>query len=193
MPAVAKDNMGRHALHYACANPHGRLVRSKSKLSIFARSSHASGSNTDNMLNVIRLLLKAYPEAVAITDSQGNTPLELARRSKADRRILKVLQDNAGRFPQINSVNKQRSKQSANDDSNKETMLTVLSSLEGDEFPLEFMESSDVDLDDISSIGSCGVSHYKIRKKTKEKRSRKKPSNSRWALHVTTVEEGIEL
>lgn len=106
MPAFAKDVTGRHALHWACANPHGEPESS----SLESNNNNNSNSNNksftlgrkknkfvesmamvDNMVNVIKVLLKAYPESVLIADRDGNRPKDLARIHKADERILLML------------------------------------------------------------------------------------------------------
>lgn len=45
----------------------------------------------DNMVNVVKTLLKAYPESAFIADKDGNRPKDLARLHKADERILLLL------------------------------------------------------------------------------------------------------
>jgi hypothetical protein len=47
----------------------------------------------ENMINVIRMLVKVYPEAASIPDENGHTPLHLARLSLCDVSVLEVLEN----------------------------------------------------------------------------------------------------
>lgn len=86
MPAVAKDERGRHALHAACCGFMETAAETAStgkKQHLFQRNStmktnYASTVLTaaDNSLMVIALLLQAYPEACMIRDDDGCLPLD---------------------------------------------------------------------------------------------------------------------
>jgi ankyrin repeat protein len=194
MPAVTKDYMGRHPLHWACTNPHGIVnieQENRSTKSFFSRliCGHRVSSDqdndmsaVDNMVQVVFLLLKAYPEAVAIADDEGNTPLSLAFAHHADPRILKLLQEAGHCFKQIYSPYMTEMNRTQTNGSYSE-----------EEFPVEVTESSDdADYpDDISSIGSCGVSLYN--RKVKRPISDKRGTRGSWALRVTKIEEAVEL
>jgi hypothetical protein len=96
MPAVTKDSMGRHALHWACENPSFE-ARHFSCVSILQghalKKSNGDLSAVDNiMIQVIFLLIKAYPEASTIPDMEGNTPLDLAIENEVDPRIISLLE-----------------------------------------------------------------------------------------------------
>ena len=195
MPAVAKDSMGRHPLHWACTNPNGRdddvgrnfltpLVRSTRNLNCARGLSDEDidedMSSVDNMVQVVFLLLKAYPEAVAIADMNGQTPLDLARIHDADRRILKLLQEAGYCFEQVHNTFK----------SDLRLASTANSSAEGEGVPVEVTESTDYD-DDLSSIGSNGVSLYNRKRKTESEKKQRRTSP--WALQVTKIDEQVEL
>jgi len=82
MPAVAKDVMGRHALHWACTNPNGRA---------FARKKELAG-DADNSYRGIGLLIETYPEALCLMDMDGRTPMDLAILNGANERIVNLLE-----------------------------------------------------------------------------------------------------
>ncbi|GAX28518.1 hypothetical protein FisN_12Hh117 [Fistulifera solaris] len=91
MPAFAKDAAGRHALHGACANPQGSWRRQVRRTNHHHYPFVESMAMVDNMVNVVKALLQAYPESVFIADHDGNRPKDLARMQNADERILLLL------------------------------------------------------------------------------------------------------
>ena len=110
MPAVTKDDYGRFPLHWACANPSGiarglssrsrssfRSFMSSSRRLAFSRRTSANKLSNpellENMINVIRMLLKVYPEAASVPDEDGMTPYRLAQHFQADSSVLEVLAD----------------------------------------------------------------------------------------------------
>ncbi len=139
MPAFAKDSTGRHALHGACANPQGSWRRQ------VRRTNHQfveSMAMVDNMVNVVKTLLKAYPESVFIADHDGNRPRDLARIQKADERILLLLSREEHCCELDNQYQKHFS--SVADTTVAETRTITLPRSR----------------DDVSSIGSLGSSCY---------------------------------
>ncbi|GAX15181.1 hypothetical protein FisN_12Lh117 [Fistulifera solaris] len=140
MPAFAKDATGRHALHGACANPQGSWRRQ------VRRTNHhpfvESMALVDNMVNVVKALLKAYPESVFIADHEGNRPKDLARMQNADERILLLLSREEHCCELDNQYQKNFS--SVADTTVAETRTITLPRSR----------------DDVSSIGSAGLSCY---------------------------------
>jgi hypothetical protein len=108
-------------------------------------SSKAKGKRSkeciENAVNIVERLLEAYPESVAVKDKDGRTPLDLALESKVDFRILKAL---------------------------GETEVTTKSrrTMDTSYTHTEVSHSYDFD-DDVSSVGSGGVSRYLGRSNSK--------------------------
>lgn len=93
VPAFAKDSMGRHALHWACANPVGDCCLEHKRRLLLRKNNKfvETMSMVNNMVKVVKVLLKAYPEAVFIADHDGNRPKDLAGLHNADERIILLL------------------------------------------------------------------------------------------------------
>jgi hypothetical protein len=146
IPAVTKDNDDRLPLHLACLNEAcgATLTKQQSK-------QPTPAEEVNNMVQVVYLLLSAYPVAAAIRDSNGDTPLDLARRNGADSRILCALTICAKRHaPVFNpwyTVAAEATTESGN--------VTVLSH----DVPTEITNSLSHDTDDLSSIGVSRVSN----------------------------------
>lgn len=211
MPAVAKDNWGRHALHRACGaasyvqprrvassspgsivgdsksvmstrtahrkKSHMRSDRSVSSNSVITTLSTQSAAvnsafnSVENMLAVIELLIKSYPEALVLADNDKKTPLDLAREARAAMVIQQLVQKKTQevRSKQMNRGNSKLSKKKsgrnlkastsdeADDDSfNDNTLVRALNenTIECDD------QAVDELYDDVSSIGSGGVSLF---------------------------------
>jgi hypothetical protein len=168
MPAITKDSMGRHALHWACANPRGKASTALCTPFRKCRSLNNDGlSAVDNMVQVVFLLVKAYPEASAIPDVEGNTPLDLARANGADPRTISFVE---AAF--------QSCKQECTARSSGNTPKQSDAASEK-ELPVEV---SGHDFDDVSSMGSAGASRCVMNKVRKP-----------WLLQVRKIEEDIEL
>lgn len=147
MPAFAKDTMGRHALHWACANSNGEFLENKS----FRRlRNNAFGENMldNNMVNVIKVLLKAYPEAVFIADNNGNRPKDLARINKANERIILMLS------------REERNCELENDYHKNFASVAESTVVRGNSRTIPTTLPFDRSRDDVSSIGSNGMSYY---------------------------------
>jgi len=185
MPAVAKDSRGRHALHWACVNPTG-----ESDMAVCRTFQRPLKKNLDpkhdaieNMVQVIYQLIKAYPEASMIPDDDGNLPFDLANKHRADKRISELVEQsykNCVQAQKLRAAGKHRHGRSKDQGKNtKEVSITEASSEE--DVPAEV---SDHNFDDVSSIGSAGVSLF----------GRKRGKGAvPWSLHVTRIEEAIEL
>ena len=152
LPALMKDQQDRTPLHYACANPRG--IRS----SRWHRHS-SSRDDAENMFQIVCSLIRAYPEATEIQDLAGKTPVDLAIENKADHRVLSVLVTAAGKL--VNCSKK-----------SLENSFTIVSDCTSDIFVYEAHD------DDLSSVGSRGVSEAGVRhasgKKKKKKKTKKK-------------------
>jgi hypothetical protein len=146
IPAVTKDDDDRLPLHLACLNKAcgETLVKQQSK--------QPTPEDVNNMVQVVSLLLSAYPVAAAIRDSNGDTPLDLARRNGADSRILRALTICAERHAPVFSpwytVTAAAVTKSGNE--------TVSSQ----DVPTEITNSLSHDTDDLSSIGVGGISAH---------------------------------
>jgi ankyrin repeat protein len=141
IPAVTKDNDDRLPLHLACLNEACRTTSTKQP------SKQPTREEVNNMVQVVYLLLSAYPVAAVIRDSNGDTPLDLARRNGADRRILRALtihaKHHAPDFNRWHTVAATASIKSGNG---------IMSS---QDVPTEIANSLSYDTDDLSSIGAC--------------------------------------
>jgi hypothetical protein len=185
-PAIVKDSMGRHALHWACANP--RVKASTALCTPFRqrRSLNTDGlSPEDNMVQVVVLLVKAYPEASIVPDMEGHTPLDLARANGADPRIIKFVEAAITFVEAAFQRCKQASNARSSVDTQKHSDLhnhckesSVSDTASEKDFPVEVSEH---DFDEVSSIGSAGASLYRMK------------DGHQWWLRVTKIEEGIEL
>jgi hypothetical protein len=132
------DHEGRYPLHWACTYNPGR----------------GSKKNADDRVQVIRQLIEAYPVSVVTKDREGNTPMILATKNKADKRILAALHFVARILP----VNV------AKDPASTVTESTI-------EIPQEAVCSYGDDDDDVSSVGSRGVSRHPRRYMNTEQKS----------------------
>jgi hypothetical protein len=141
VPAVAKDSQQRLPLHWAC-------IRPKSK-DYWWQSCAARLRDSENTIRVIETLLDAYPHAVHVQDQTGMTPLDLAIVNFSHPYVLRLLDDlTMSKSP------------TAIDHSNSETVDTLQSDI-----PYEISNSSNDDEhghdeDDVSSIGTGGISSY---------------------------------
>lgn len=146
--ALATDNMNRLPLHWACCNPFGLTPQLPRFRGLFAQCGMAR-RDADNMLSIVEKLTKAYPQAVWMVDGDGATPFDLAADRHADTSLL-VLLDIAMR--------KIQTKRDTTDFSNTEMDSSL-------EIPWEVSESNEDDLDDVSSIGTGGVSNFGRRRR----------------------------
>jgi hypothetical protein len=168
MPAITKDSMGRHALHWACANPRGKASTALCTPFRQRRSLNTDGfSPVDNMVQVVVLLVKAYPEASTIPDMENNTPLDLARANGADPRIITLMEAAFQSCKQECTARSTGSTPKQSDTASEK------------EFPVEVSEH---DFDDISSMGSAGVSRCGVKRVEKP-----------WSVQVRKIEEDFEL
>lgn len=78
LPATTMDARGRLPLHWACTYARRRGFFSSKK-------------SADNAVKNAYMLVRAYPHAKIIKDEMNETPLDLARKNKADERIIAAL------------------------------------------------------------------------------------------------------
>lgn len=163
--ALATDTMNRLPLHWACCNPFGQTPQIPRKG--FFQCGIAR-RDMDNMLAIVNKLVGVYPQAVWMVDGDGATPFDLAADRHADTSLL-VLLDIAMRKIQT----KNAARNNNTDFSNTEMDSSL-------EIPWEVSESNDDGADDVSSIGTGGVSNFGRRRRgtkvsgglTDEERSR---------------------
>jgi hypothetical protein len=139
VPAVTKDSWQRLPLHWACG--HSSIARTTN----WSISCTDKSKGSDNMVRTIETLLKVYPYAAALKDVAGMTPFDIATKNRADPYVLQIV----GFAWECQKKREDPSKAS--------TESTSSSNIPLDEFktdPLNF------DFDDLSSIGSGGVSKY---------------------------------
>ena len=140
VPVLSKDATGRLPLHWACENPQGLNSKGVKLLSCGNRSRRC-----DNMMEIIEILVKIYPHAVTMKDSSGSTPLNLALKNGAEPCTILLLDRMDQKLATESSITENDTKTESN-------------------APVTFIGAShflpfEVD-DDMSSIGSGGVSTY---------------------------------
>jgi hypothetical protein len=146
VPAVTKDTWQRLPLHWACT--HESIV-SKPTWSIQCNS---KAKDCDNMIKIIEALLKAYSYAVVVKDVAGMTPYDIAVNKFADPYVQQILRL------------AWESYQPKEDKSKACTDVTESSEIPFEEFVADMYGD---DFDDVSSMGTGGVSKVKNRKKKK--------------------------
>ncbi len=144
VPAVTKDTWERLPLHWACT--HESTV-AKPNWSILC---NAKAKDCDNMTKIVEALLKAYPYAAVVKDVAGMTPLHIAANKLADPYVQQILRI------------AWESYQPKEDKSKACTDVTENSEIPFEEFVADMMYD---DFDDVSSMGTGGVSKVKNRRK----------------------------
>lgn len=143
LPAVTKDSTGRLPLHWACENPQGFTIKSACMLCCGNRP-----KNCDKMVEIIEMLMKVYPHAVTVKDMAGNTPLTLAIANGADHNTILLLD---------RAYQKLRGENASTSSGTNETEIEV-------DFPVDYAGATYFDPhdpgDDVSSIGTGGISRY---------------------------------
>jgi Ankyrin repeats (3 copies) len=148
LPVIMKDQQDRTPLHCACSNIK-RVSRGVSRR--WSRnSSNKSGkqsndTDAENTYQVICALVAAYPEATQIPNAFGKTPIMLAMEQHAERRILTLLTMCRNRL--ANNPSGCQSRPSWDSKSPFEASFTI---------------TSGCSQDDLSSVGSCGISTIEI-------------------------------
>jgi hypothetical protein len=142
LPVVMKDQMDRTPLHYACIASTGY---SGTKFSCQYRENQSMAfSDVDNSYRIISALVSAYPEATMIADIYGKTPIILAKENGADNRIITLLANVRSRIEQPHFC----------DGGAIEKLLgSSTFTISSNSFASE---------DDLSSVGSCGISTIEI-------------------------------
>lgn len=144
VPAVTKDTWERLPLHWACTH---ESTIAKPSWSILCT---AKAKGCDNMTKIIEALLKAYPYAAVVKDVAGMTPLDIAVNKFADPYVQQILRI------------AWESYQPKEDKSKACTDVTENSEIPFEEFVADMMYD---DFDDVSSMGTGGVSKVKNRRK----------------------------
>jgi hypothetical protein len=161
VPAVTKDTWQRLPLHWACT--HESIV-SKSSWSI---KCHSKAKGCDNMIKIIEALLKAYPYAAVVKDVAGMTPFDIAFNKFADPYVQQILRT------------AWESYQPKEDKSKACTDMTESSEIPFEEFVADMYCD---DYDDVSSMGTGGVSKVKNRRKKMKNDVRRK--NIHQSAHI---------
>lgn len=140
MPAVAIDDHERLPLHWACANPNGYQQLGRRRRSM-ASCQSTPEADIANMVNVVCALIRAYPEAAMIADLDGMTPMDLAKKHFADRRMVSVLEAavNWGATKNINTT--------------VPSLTESIESSDSSDVPQEIFDAFKAD--DVSTIGWC--------------------------------------
>lgn len=138
--AAAMDKQGRYPLHYACDEGCKTAKRKK---------------DIRNQAKIIQLLIEAFPVGVITKDNQGKTPLDLALKSTEHTDILSALR----------LVSKVIPKTPPSPTSTSLTEPTTLELV----LPEILQRGGDHD-DDISSIGSRGISLH-VRRRPRHRKS----------------------
>lgn len=148
LPVIMKDQMDRTPLHYACMNARkvrvtNLLNRSRQRMKRSERNQSSSASEEENSYKIIFALLTAYPEATIIADIYGKTPIMLATENRANDRVVSLLANIRNRIEQPISC----------DDGINNLLGSSMFTITSSSF------SSD---EDVSSVGSCGISSIEI-------------------------------
>jgi hypothetical protein len=139
IPAVTKDNDDRLPLHLACLNEACGATLTKKQCK------QPKPEEVSNMVQVVYLLLVAYPLAAVIRDSNGDTPLDLAWRNGADIRIIHALTIHAKRHaPEFYRWHTIAAMDATKCDNGTESLQDI---------PTQIIKSLNYDTDDLSSIG----------------------------------------
>ena len=148
LPVVMKDQLDRTPLHYACINSNASTGSKQSRQYQEKRKRNQCQSveffEGDNSYRIVCVLVLAYPEATMIADIYGKTPIILAKEHRADNRIVALLASVRKRIEQPRFCDG-----GAIEKVLGSSMFTITSS----------SFSSD---EDLSSVGSCGVSTIEI-------------------------------
>jgi Ankyrin repeats (3 copies) len=148
LPVIMKDQMDRTPLHYACIHTKqcagAKLSSRCHQIKKRNRNHCAKKPELDNSYRIVCVLVSAYPEATMIADIYGKTPIILAKENHADSRIVALLASVRNRIEQPTFCDG-----GAMEKLLGSSMYTISSS----------SLSSD---DDLSSVGSCGVSTIEI-------------------------------
>jgi hypothetical protein len=146
LPVIMKDQMDRTPLHYACANLKCYTTMNAScKVTKGTKQylKHAIASKeADNSYQIICALVTAYPLATQIPDVYGKTPIMIATENRADKRIITVLAN-------VSHCLEQQQSNALFKIQCETSMYTITSECFTDD-------------DDVSSVGSCGVSTIEI-------------------------------
>jgi hypothetical protein len=173
-PTTTMDDWRRCPLHWACCmkprTPSDTVCNGHATLGFLSSSSsnaQPSQAFVDNMVKIVLVLIKSYPQAAVIEDKDRKTPLDLAVDNKLDRRILLSLLKASNEAALSSDTRGQ--KKNRNSPTNTDASTSSLSSLcststeECFSVPMDIVgrESVDSDTSEMSSIGDGGASVYK--------------------------------
>jgi hypothetical protein len=92
-PTIAVDDEGRTPVHWACENHKGQCLGSNDSyretrglVSQFRKGNEKK--RIQNMVKIVKVLLKESPQAVRLFDHSSETPVDIARRFRADPEII---------------------------------------------------------------------------------------------------------
>jgi hypothetical protein len=162
VPAVTKDSWQRLPLHWACS--HSSIAKKRS----WSIACTDKSKSSDNMVRIVETLLKVYPHAAAWKDVAGLTPFDIATKNRADPYVLQIV----GFAWECQKKREDPSKASTESTLNSDIPLDELKT-----DPLNF------DFDDLSSIGSGGVSKY-CRQRSPSSRGHKQNDSRRETAYV---------
>jgi ankyrin repeat protein len=137
---LTPDHARRYPLHWACAHPHGCGSNTN-------KTQHKKASE-DNMVEVINKLIEAYAVAVISPDKNGHSPLDLAAAAQADGRILSALRFVKKILPSNGLLDHTASIETDSRGGGADDVPATLDTVCAD------------DDDDLSSVGSRGVSRH---------------------------------
>jgi hypothetical protein len=163
IPEATVDALGRTPLHVAveagCDISVIKRLTASSELPVLTMDSagrfplhYACGPPArgrgmkHNAVDTVNHLVEIYPKAVIVTDSSGKTPFDLATDHKADKRILLGL-----------TMVQQILRKSAPGSVERTTSTTTFADVP------HFVSRNAEDIDDMSSVGSRGISRHRRR------------------------------
>jgi ankyrin repeat protein len=154
VPAVTKDSWQRLPLHWACTHE-----------SIFVKGTWsikctAKAKESDNMVRIIEALLKAYSYAAVVQDVAGMTPLDIVVNNRSDPYVQQII-----RMAWESFQPKEDKSKACTADNTESTDVPF------EEFDTDFFDD---DFDDVSSIGTGGVSRARNRRSKSRNYSRKR-------------------
>ena len=170
VPAGTKDTSGRLPLHYACNDPKGLKGQGGFFLACGSRS-----KISDNMMEITKILMATYPHAVMVKDINGSTPLNLAMENGASHDTVLLLDRARQKLTAENTSASTRT----GTETESEAYFPVDFAIAGSFLPCDSG-------DDLSSIGSGGVSRYKGN-------GRRSPRTKSSRLSMPYVHEQIQI
>lgn len=148
--AYMMDHSNRYPLHWACTCSH---------IAAIAKSYGSREREVDNVVKIINRLMEIYAMAVISKDDMGCTPLDIAKLANADQRIINALQFVKNILPV-----KKRIK------SHPDEATVIIGGMT--KYPIReaicIYNDDHTFMDDMSSIGSRGISKARRRRTRSE-------------------------